>query len=92
MLWLAGGRSYANAADSVERRNVMLEQYKKTAVGMQVTVCLAAGVVYVWSHLLSLAATFFVIMQVGAVLGAMWGARLRNKLERREGMLPLRRV
>ena len=63
----------------------MLEQYKKTFLNMQlvigvVTVCLLG-----WSHLWSVAATFFFVMQLGAVVGAMWGARLRAKLLRWPG-------
>jgi len=43
-----------------------------------------------WRHAWDLAALFFITMQVSAIVGAMWGSRLRNKLERNAGQAALR--
>jgi len=34
-------------------------------------------------------AAIFVAMQIGAILGARWGVRLKGKIEARRGRLPL---
>jgi uncharacterized membrane protein YfcA len=60
----------------------MWKQYKKTFVGMQLVICAITGGVLAWRHLWDLAAMFFVTMQIGAVLGAMWGQRLKSKVLR----------
>jgi len=60
----------------------MWEQYKKTFWGMQAIICAAAVSIFLWGHVLGLSALFFATMQVGAVIGAMWAVRLKNKLER----------
>jgi len=60
----------------------MLELYKKTFVGMQIVICSVTGAVLVWRHLWGLAALFFVTMQVAALLGALWGNRLKGKFQR----------
>lgn len=61
----------------------MLEQYKKTFAGVQLVI----GLVTLWAFYTcgknaTAAAAFFVVMQVGAVLGAAWASRLRKKLQR----------
>ena len=68
----------------------MWQQYKKTAFSMQVLIGLVTAGIVLWSHAWDLAALFFVTMQVGAVVGAMWGNRLRNKLERNASQGALR--
>jgi MFS-type transporter involved in bile tolerance (Atg22 family) len=68
----------------------MWQQYKKTLFGMQVMIGLVTTGVLLWSHAWDLAALFFITMQVGAVFGAIWGNRLRNKLERNAGQGALR--
>jgi hypothetical protein len=60
----------------------MREQYKKTLVPTQITISLITFAALVYSHRLFAALSFFVVMQLGALLGAMWGARLKNKVER----------
>ncbi len=59
----------------------MWEQYKKTFLGMQIVMWLIAAGVLLSTHRLFAAAVFLVVMQLGAVLGAMWGARLKSKLQ-----------
>ena len=59
----------------------MMERYKKTFWGMQAVIWLIAFGVLAWAHMWSLAALFFVTMQIGAVVGAMWATRLKNRLD-----------
>ena len=66
----------------------MWEHYKKTFKGIQVVIWLVAIAVYVffgrqWQQ----AATFFVFMQISAVMGAVWAARLSAMSQRRSGGL-----
>jgi hypothetical protein len=61
----------------------MWEQYKKTVWGMQVVIGVIAGAVLVLSHSFGAAAFFFATMQVAAVVGAMWGIRLKGKVARK---------
>ena len=58
----------------------MWDQYRKTALGMQVLIWLVTFGVLIWSRIWGLAAVFLVTMQIGAVLGAMWAVRLRAKV------------
>ena len=69
----------------------MWERYRRTFVGMQVFI----GLVVVAALLifgLKPAALFFVVMQVSAVIGALWAARLSALMQRRTTSLPLRPV
>jgi hypothetical protein len=59
----------------------MWEQYKKTFLGMQMVMWLITGGVVLRTHRLFVAAVFLVVMQLSAIVGAMWGARLKNKLQ-----------
>ena len=70
----------------------MWQQYKKTFLGMQLVIAVITGGVLFWSHLWSLAALFFLTMQVNSVFGAMWAHRLKGKLAPRAGGLPSRRA
>ena len=60
----------------------MWEQYRKTAVGIQIVISLVTFAVVIWSRHLAAGAVFFVVMQLGAVLGAGWSVRLRRLQER----------
>jgi hypothetical protein len=60
----------------------MWEQYKKTLGGMQILIWLATACVLFFSHVWALALTFLVTMQIGAFVGAMWGYRLKGKVDR----------
>jgi hypothetical protein len=62
----------------------MFEQYKKTFWGVQAVIAL----VTIWTFFacerrLAAAAVFFVMMQVGGVLGAAWANSLKVRLQRR---------
>jgi hypothetical protein len=62
----------------------MWEQYKKTAVGMQVSIAaITAGAYLLMGRSLGQAATLFSVMQVAAVFGAHWGARLKSRAQSR---------
>jgi MFS-type transporter involved in bile tolerance (Atg22 family) len=60
----------------------MWKQYRKTFVGMQVVVAMAASAILWWSRVPGLAALFFLVMQMAAVVGAFWGARLDRRLRK----------
>jgi hypothetical protein len=59
----------------------MWEHYRKTFTGIQSVVVVITGVVLYLSHSLSTAAVFLLVMEMGAVIGAMWAQRLKNKLD-----------
>jgi hypothetical protein len=67
----------------------MWEQYKKTFAATQAVILTVAVAVTFWSHAWNAGAMFFVIMQMGAILGAMWATRLKRMVQR-SGSLPLR--
>jgi hypothetical protein len=55
----------------------MLNQYKKTFVGTQVVIAVVTLAVQLRTQRLDVSLAFFTAMQLGAVFGALWGARLR---------------
>jgi uncharacterized membrane protein YqjE len=59
----------------------MWSQYKKTFTRIQAVILVVAIAVVFATHRLSAAAVFFGVMQVGALLGAMWGVRLKSKVQ-----------
>jgi len=57
-------------------------QYQRTFLRIQTLIAMVTcAVFFAAGHRLSAPAVFFVAMQLGAVLGAMWGVRLKGKLE-----------
>ncbi|HYQ00366.1 MAG TPA: hypothetical protein VER96_16935 [Polyangiaceae bacterium] len=60
----------------------MWEQYRKTAIGIQVVVAIVTIAVLIWSRNWSVGGLFFVTMQLSAVLGAGWATRLHRLQER----------
>lgn len=70
----------------------MWEQYKKTAPVMQATIIAASIIIYfITGRLWFVALMFFVMMQIGALLGAAWGARLKSRIQGASNDLPLNR-
>jgi len=68
----------------------MWAQYRKTLIPTQIVVaivCLCVLLVFKapWQGV----AAIFVAMQIGAILGARWGLRLKRKIEASSGRLPL---
>lgn len=62
----------------------MWEHYKKTFGRMQTVIALVTGAVFLGlQQMWFVTATFFLVMQVGAVVGAMWASRLKRKLQPR---------
>ncbi len=55
----------------------MVDLYKKTFVPMQLGIWLVAGLVTLITRSLHAGGAFFATMQFGALLGAVWGARLK---------------
>ena len=68
----------------------MWEQYKKTAVGIQIVIAIVTGAVLIWSRTLTAGAVFFVAMQLSAFLGAGWATRLSRLQERGRQLRELR--
>ncbi|HEY3593852.1 MAG TPA: hypothetical protein VGL13_08260 [Polyangiaceae bacterium] len=60
----------------------MWEQYKQTFAKTQMVILMTTLGVFFWSHVIPLALLFFATMQVGSVVGAMWGYRLKAKTQR----------
>ncbi|HVZ37200.1 MAG TPA: hypothetical protein VG963_32480 [Polyangiaceae bacterium] len=56
----------------------MWEQYKRTFVGMQAFILVAVLCILIGSHRVYAAGVFLIAMQLGALFGAMWGARLKR--------------
>ena len=69
---------------------MMWEQYRKTLIPTQIVVvivCLGMLIMFSapWQGVLAI----FAAMQIGAILGARWGVRLKRKIEASQGRLPL---
>lgn len=66
--------------------------YRATVVPMQLFILVTCGVFYYSMHAPWLAVlVLFLVMQVGLVVGAVWGAALHRRRVRRDQMLPLER-
>jgi hypothetical protein len=60
----------------------MWSHYKTTLLRIQTLIAMVTCAVwFATGHRLPEAAVFFTVMQIGAVLGAMWGVRLKAKVE-----------
>ena len=60
----------------------MWEQYKKTAVGIQVVIGIVTVAILILSRTWAAGGMFFVVMQFSALLGAGWATRLHRLQER----------
>ncbi|HTL30547.1 MAG TPA: hypothetical protein VL282_15050 [Tepidisphaeraceae bacterium] len=67
----------------------MWEQYRRTFLGMQMVIAMVTIVVFIGFHSLMQAMVFFAFMQLSAVIGALWAARLKAFITRRQTRLPL---
>jgi uncharacterized membrane protein YfcA len=68
-------------AQEQKGRHRMWEHYRNTFARMQVVVMIATLAVYFGlGRRLFVAATFFAVMQIGSVVGAWWGDRLKRRL------------
>jgi hypothetical protein len=65
----------------------MLERYKRTFFVTQVAIVAVAIAILIQSHRLFAAAAFFGAMQLGALVGAVWAASLKRRIERVQGLL-----
>jgi hypothetical protein len=61
----------------------MLEQYKKTFKPMQGLIAFVTCSVLIWLRAWNIAAGFFLVMQIGAVLGAFWASSLKSRILQR---------
>lgn len=61
----------------------MWEHYKKTLGKTQAVIALVTAGTYLYlGHVAARSAVFFLVMQMGALVGAMWGTRLKRKVDR----------
>ena len=60
----------------------MWEQYRKTAVGIQIVIAVVTIAVLIWSRVWLVGGVFFLAMQLSALLGAGWATRLHRLQER----------
>ena len=68
----------------------MWSQYRKTFWPTQAIILVVALAVYFgMDRFFTRAAIFWLIMQVGAVVGAAWAARLKGMIARNQSRLPL---
>jgi hypothetical protein len=59
----------------------MWAQYKKTFLHIQIVIMLVTcAVFFATGHRVPGAFVFFTVMQIGAVLGAMWGVRMQARI------------
>jgi hypothetical protein len=68
----------------------MWEQYKKTAVGIQIVIAIVTIAVVVMTRHLVAGGMFFLVMQLSAFLGAGWATRLGRLQERGRQLRALR--
>ncbi len=62
----------------------MWARYKSTFLRIQMLIAMVTcAVFFATGHRLPEAAVFFAVMQIGSVLGAMWGVRIQARLELR---------
>lgn len=60
----------------------MWEHYKKTFKSVQAAIAIATICIYFGLHRMAfVTATFFLVMQAGALVGALWAKRLRRKMQ-----------
>ena len=65
----------------------MLERYRRTFFVTQAGIAAVTLAILLQSHRLFAAAAFFGAMELGALLGAMWAARIKRRIERSQGVL-----
>jgi hypothetical protein len=68
----------------------MLERYKRTFFVTQAGIAAVAIAILIQSHRFFAAVAFFGAMQVGALVGAVWAASLKRRIERVQGVLSSR--
>jgi hypothetical protein len=72
----------AHIAPKAARRKPMWEPYRRTFRSMQALMVVVTLIVMSWTRSVPFTAALFVMMQVGAVLGAMWGHQLKQRIRR----------
>jgi hypothetical protein len=77
----------ALALEVEARTHPMWQQYKKTFWGMQIVIWSVTIGLFRWTPLSHLALMLFITMQISAVYGAMWAARIKAKIDRQNGAL-----
>lgn len=70
----------------------MWEQYRKFFIPTQIFILAMCGSLWYFGHApIPAILLLLAVMEIGAVLGAAWGARLKSKINRGQDRLPLDR-
>lgn len=68
----------------------MWEHYRKTLVGMQAMIVIMTVIAsQLFNHQWIMVAVFFAVLQLGALFGSLFAARVNSQIKRRQSMLPL---
>jgi hypothetical protein len=65
----------------------VLEQYRKNFVGTQIVIVLVTVASLFQTHRALAAVAFFVMMQLGALAGAVWATSLKDRIANGRGNL-----
>jgi len=68
----------------------MLERYRRTFYGTQSIIAVVTAAIFFQLRVWQTAAVFFAVMQVGAVVGALWAGSLKRRIEQGQNKLVLR--
>jgi hypothetical protein len=68
----------------------MLERYKRTFFVTQGVIAFVTAAIFLKLHVWQAAAVLFVAMQLGALTGSIWAARLKRRIEQGQGLMALR--
>jgi hypothetical protein len=68
----------------------VLKQYKKNVIGTQLAIAVITAAMLFQSHRWATALASFLVMQLGAIAGAAWGAALTGRMERNRGAIRTR--
>ena len=69
------------------KESSMFERYRRTFLGTQVLIAAVTAAIFLKLQVWQTAAVFFVMMQLGAVVGALWASQLKRRIEQRQSML-----
>lgn len=61
---------------------MILDQYKRTFWRMQAVMVSASAAIWLVTRSLDVTGLFFTVMQISSLIGASWGTRLKNKVDR----------
>jgi hypothetical protein len=76
-------RAYGSVTKEGAAMKAAWEQYKRSFSRTQVVILIATIAIYMYlDHGVARTAVFFLMMELGAIAGAIWGVRLKRKVNR----------